>query len=103
MCGGALGLISEQSLGAAAVPYKDDDRIRGSLSLGTGTDMVLIRAVSPLAEPGLGGLPIMSCRVRLRPLCRYFAVFSQCGLVLPATQRILGMMAPNLVCEKALI
>ena len=34
---------------------------------------------------------------------RYFAVFSQCGLVLPATQRILRMMTPNLVCEKALL
>ena len=34
---------------------------------------------------------------------RYFTVFSQSGLVLPATQRILGMVTQNLVYEKALI
>ena len=34
---------------------------------------------------------------------RYFTVFAQSGLVLPVTQRILGMVTQNLVYEKALI
>ena len=51
----------------------------------------------------LGNMEYFTVKCALKCWYTVFYVFSQSGLVLPATQRILGMVTQNLVHERALI